>query len=391
MTAPLDDRLLEHATDRQGEHLRAVAEHGSLRAAARALGVHHSALVRSLAAVRAKAAMHGYSPDHDLVHPAAPGFKSKGHSTLYDSRTGEPILQWHKTTADQEHQRRLFDAAVNAACETLPRLEPVSAPKHTNADLANLYVITDYHLDMLAWHREGGADWDTKIAEELLKGAFSHMIASCPDADEAIIYQGGDFLHADGQEAVTPTSGHNLDRDTRFEKSVQVAIRSLRAVVDMALRKHARVRFIPAEGNHDIASSVWMRQLFSALYENEPRVNVETSPLPYYAHRFGSTMLAFHHGHLRKMDNLAGIFAAQFPEMWGQTTYRYAHCGHWHHNKVVEANGMIVVQHPTLAAKDAYAARGAYFAERAAHAATYHREFGQVAQITVRPEMLGAA
>jgi hypothetical protein len=46
------------------------------------------------------------------------------------------------------------------------------------------------------------------------------------------------------------------------------------------------------------------------------------------------------------------------------------------------------VQHPTLAARDAYAARGGWMAERQVSAITYHEQFGQVSKITVIPEML---
>lgn len=49
---------------------------------------------------------------------------------------------------------------------------------------------------------------------------------------------------------------------------------------------------------------------------------------------------------------------------------------------------MIVTQHPTLAARDAYAARGGWFAERAATAIAYHDIFGQVGTVTITPEMV---
>jgi hypothetical protein len=49
---------------------------------------------------------------------------------------------------------------------------------------------------------------------------------------------------------------------------------------------------------------------------------------------------------------------------------------------------MTVVQHPTLAARDAYASRGGWLAERQVSAVTYHKDYGQVAKITITPEML---
>jgi hypothetical protein len=186
-------------------------------------------------------------------------------------------------------------------------------------------------------------------------------------------------------------TGHNLlDADGRFEKVVQTAIRVLRQVITMALEKHPKVRVIMAEGNHDIASSVWLRQMFAALYENEPRVTVDDSPLPYYAIEWGKTLLAFHHGHLKKNDQLPLMFATQFAEAWGRTTKRYCHTGHRHHLEEKEHSGMIVFQHPTLAARDAYAARGGWHAMRSATAVTYHRSYGEVGRSTASPDMLAA-
>lgn len=201
----------------------------------------------------------------------------------------------------------------------------------------------------------------------------------------------GDFLHSDGISPVTPTSGHVLDADGRFSKVVQVAVRILRRMVDLALMRHEKVLVLMAEGNHDISSSIWLRAMFAALYEREPRVEVIDSPLPYYAYQHGKTMLAWHHGHLRKNDQLPLLFAAQFPKLWGATTKRYVHTGHRHHVEEREHSGMTVIQHPTLTARDAYAARGGWIAERQATAITYHAEYGQVARNTVVPEMLAAA
>jgi hypothetical protein len=156
----------------------------------------------------------------------------------------------------------------------------------------------------------------------------------------------------------------------------------------MALAKHEKVVVLMAEGNHDISSSIWLRVMFKALFENEPRVSVIDSPLPYYVYQHGKTMLAFHHGHLHKNDRLPILFASEFPKVWGETTKRYAHCGHRHHVEEKEHSGITVIQHATLAARDAYAARGGWIAERQVSAITYHAEYGQVGRVTVTPEMV---
>lgn len=47
---------------------------------------------------------------------------------------------------------------------------------------------------------------------------------------------------------------------------------------------------------------------------------------------------------------------------------------------------MTVVQPPTLASPDGYAARGGWIAARKASAITYHAEFGEYSKVTVYPE-----
>lgn len=379
--------LHQFATVRELEYLDAVEKHGSNQKAAKALGVSRRTVDRSMLALKARAASKGYAPDHDMTKTCPVGFSVKGVSTYYDEE-GKPRGQWVKTSVDQRARDEAMREAFEAMAEELPRIPPVKAPGATSADLATVYTLTDSHVGALCWHQEGGADWDLRIAESTLTGCFQQMVDASPPARLGVVAQLGDFLHQDGMNAVTPTSGHLLDADGRFSKVVSVAVRVLRRVVDMALRKHERVVVLLAEGNHDLASSIWLRAMFSALYENEPRVEVIDSPLPYYVVQHGQVMLGWHHGHLKKNEGLPLLFAAQFPKVWGETVKRYVHCGHRHHAEEKEHSGMKVIQHPTLAARDAYAARGGWLAEREASAITYHREFGQVGRVTVTPEML---
>lgn len=386
----IDPELKRWATDRQAEYIDAINEHGSGTKAAKALGVVKSAINTSMQSVRKKAAAQGYSPDNNMIHAAPDPFIVKGVSTLY-GEDGQVKAQWVKSTIDLEQFEAVKQAALEALSQDIPRLPPIDPPKDCLTALCNLYTMTDTHIGALAWHKEGGADWDLKIAERILMGCFERMVSSAPPAQSCIINQLGDFLHSDGLLAVTPTSGHILDQDGRFSKLVAAAIRVLRRLVDLALLKHETVHIIMAEGNHDMASSVWLRHMFKAIYENEPRVTVNDSEIPYYVEQHGTVMLAFHHGHMKKMDGLPLMFAAQFPLIWGATTKRYCHTGHRHHVEEKEHSGMKVIQHPTLAARDAYAARGGWLSEREATAITYHKEFGQVARVTVTPEMMETA
>jgi hypothetical protein len=172
---------------------------------------------------------------------------------------------------------------------------------------------------------------------------------------------------------------------------VDVAIRLIRSLVAKALARHDHVILLIAEGNHDIVSSLWLRKMFAVLYAEEPRVTVHESEVPYYAIQWGVQMLGFHHGHMKKNDDLPALFAHQFRKMWGACTKVAIHCGHRHHRESKEHTGAEVIQHPTMAARDAFASRGGWWSERRMTAITYHDHFGEVGTNTITPEMLEAA
>lgn len=350
-------------------------------------GVAASTVSNALKHVRSKAIRAGYAPEADMTNPVPSPFYVKGVSTLRDAE-GNVVMQWQKTAIDQKQVEEAIREAIAAMSEEIPRVKPIKAPKGSNTDLCNVYTLTDCHIGMMAWHKEGGKDWDLSIAEKTIVGCFSEMIASSQNASECVIAQLGDFLHYDGLLAVTPTSGHILDSDGRFSKMVQIAIRVLRNVVDMALAKHDKVILLLAEGNHDMASSVWLRCMFKALYEKEPRITVIDSESPYYAHRFGKTAMFWHHSHMKRLHQLPLTMAAEFPAIWGETEYRFCHTGDKHHTEEKEHSGVIVIQHPTLAARDAYSSRHGWHSLNRAMSITYHREYGEVARHYVCPEML---
>src|SRR5688572_16809390 len=102
MGAP-DERLRPFATGTQWEYLVAVAEHGSNRAAAEALGMNESTLRRSLKSLERKAARNGIAPEHDMTRPVPDGYFVKGVSTYYD-KDGNAAGQWVKSSIDHERQ-----------------------------------------------------------------------------------------------------------------------------------------------------------------------------------------------------------------------------------------------------------------------------------------------
>lgn len=361
-------------TDRQRQAVEAYERLKSYKKAAQELKINDSTLVVHINKVKRRAVLQGWSPDHGMVHTVPEPHIVKGLSTLYDSASGEPIIQWVKTSVEHEKLIAMMREVVDELKQDVTPIQPIKLLyKDHQADLLNLYTLSDAHIGMLAWNEDGGADWDLKIAEKTIMDAFGHLIACSPNAKHAFFAQLGDGLHSDGMKALTPGHGHILDQDGRYPKVVRTAIRIFRNVVAMLLQKHKEVTVLMAQGNHDEASSVWLQEMFSVVFEKNKRVNVIVSPKPYYAFEHGDVMLGFHHGHKKNPAELSDVFTAEFRPMYGRTKRTYIHSGHFHSAKVIETRSAHIQQHGTLAARDAHASHNAYKSERSIASTTYHK------------------
>lgn len=277
----IDANLYRYCTPRQKEVLEAIEQFGSARAASTALGMAIGGASETYICVKKKAAKAGYSPEHDFTRPVPDGFVAKGVSTYYN-KEGKPSGQWVKASLTHQALLDAMQEAVDGFKGNIDQASPIVAPTASDEHLCNLYTFTDYHLGMLAWHKEGGSDWNISIAERTIIAALQQMIEQSPKAHTAVINIQGDFLHTDGKTPVTPASKHVLDADSRFPKIRKSAIRVIRSMVAMSLLRHQDVHLVIAEGNHDEESAGWLADLFSVHYEEEPRVNVNDSVLPFY-------------------------------------------------------------------------------------------------------------
>lgn len=362
------------------------------RGAAKLLGCNPTSLQKRVQRMRNA----GIALPTATVYPIMPeGQKLRGVSSLQkvkDPVTGETVMQWVKTREDAAQTEAAVRAALEALKSEVPRHEPGRAPVPVAGDirLCSVLTITDYHIGMYSWGEETGEDWDMQIAEDLIVGWFRLALAQSPSAHLGILAQLGDFLHYDSLEAVTPRSGHQLDADSRAQRMIRIGIRVLRRCIAMMLDKYVEVHVIMAEGNHDPISSAWLRETFKLYYENEPRVTIDVRPDPYYAMQWGQTGLFWHHGHLKKVEQLDRVFARKFRDIFGSCTRCYGHVGHLHHRVAVETALMEIEQHPTLAAADAYASRNGFLSSRSAAVITYDKDFGEVARVRINPEMVKA-
>jgi predicted phosphodiesterase len=341
------------------EIIAALREHGSNRKAAKALGLHLRTIERRRAALTAK----GFSPEHGLDSPLPDGLRLKGISTLTRNNRGEP--QWVKADRDADAMRAAMMAAVEAMAEPLRGLaKPVKAPARALESSLSSYIIGDHHFGMYAWAAEAGEDYDTAIAESLLRSAIDRLVAGAPASETAYLVDLGDLLHIDSRSNSTPESGNPLDVDSRYGRVTRVAVDALRYAIRRLLERHRKVKVFIVPGNHDRDSAGWISYVLDAYHHNEPRIEIERSPSKFYYQRFGKVLIGMTHGDKLKIGDLPSIMAADRPEDWGATRHRYWWTGHIHHTRHQEYRGCFVEAFNTLAASDAWHHASGYRSQR---------------------------
>lgn len=310
------------------------------------------------------------------------GHSLKGVSAYLDGN-GNVVGQWVKTKADGSP---ILLEAIKATLEAYEPAQLLPPPASTNADLMTVYPIADLHLGLFSWAKETGADYDLKIAADLLTSSMNNLVSRSANSQTSIVLDLGDYFHSDNSRNQTARSGNPLDVDTRYAKVVQVGFELAITSIELALQKHEFVEYRKLPGNHDDETSLMLSVAVAAHFRNEERVKVDATPSRFFMRQFGKCMIAATHGDMLKMGDLAGFVAAHWPKEWGETVYRYGYTGHIHNEKALAVNtlrGMRAESFNTIAAKDAWHASMGYQAPRNMVSITLDANLGETSRLTV--------
>ena len=361
--------------------VEAYEKHGfNQNATARSLGIARSTLQVRLSLATAKGIGSTLSQ-----RPLPEGSALQGTTTLYDA-AGSPRLQWVKARVETVEQTI---AGIKGAFADWD-LAKKPTPKHpqNSSNGITLYPIADLHFGMYAWKEETGDDYDTDIAQHSLLDNLSTLVGRSPKTETAIILNLGDFFHSDNDEQKTRHSGVKLDVDTRYARVLREGVQLMLDATALAKKRHRYVMVKNIPGNHDPYGSLALTTAMAAYFADDPDVIVDTEAAPIWTHLYHQTLLVAMHGDMAKPQELPGIAAARWPELWGEAKWRYGYTGHIHQRRVLKADafergGMEVEVLRTIAPKDAWSTQMGHTARRSLVSITHSGTYGEVSRQTV--------
>jgi len=304
-------------------------------------------------------------------YPVPSGHIVQGWSELVKADDDDPlgrIVYWVKSNKKLTDQLDECRVAAEAMAVDLPKMSPVKYRGNVkNESQFAVMPIGDPHIGLRTWSKEVGVDWDVPIALRVYEKVFRRLFERTPDTKECIVFNSGDFFHADNMRGETERSGHKLDLDGRPGYWMDAGMGLMKLLLVMALQKYEKVHFVNAPGNHDDILGLALGVFVKHVFENEPRMTCQLGNNAFQYVERGKVALGFAHGHTCRLNALPGKMADDQHGMWGRTTHRHWITGHVHHNQWLqfkEHPGCTVESVGIIPPRDAYAYGGGYGAKR---------------------------
>tara|TARA_R100000234_G_scaffold36981_1_gene21963 strand:- start:3057 stop:4340 length:1284 start_codon:yes stop_codon:yes gene_type:complete len=247
--------------------------------------------------------------------------------------------------------------------EDLRNLSPSVTKKQRNRpeDRNDLHLLEisafDLHLGKIGIK---GDEYSLKIAEKRLLNAIEHLLYRAKGfyIDKILFIVGQDLLNSDGDWPIPATTRGTPQFNSDYHIDMYRCARKLMIKAIDILSEVADVHVMVIPGNHDRESVMHLGDTLELYYENNKNVKVDNSDCLMKALPYGNNLIISDHGDGPKTNDLPGIIAQRFKNLWSNTVYVEVHRGHYHTNKAMklqaieELNGITVRNLSSMSATD---------------------------------------
>ncbi len=170
----------------------------------------------------------------------------------------------------------------------------------------------------------------------------------------------GDILNIDNTNETTIKGTQLKNEGTAYEMYIKA-----RELTDFIVYSFSKfeVHVISVIGNHAGLIELALFDALKGSWRNNPHITFDVGPELRKAYLYGNTLVGLTHGNMPK-KNLFGWLASDFAELWGKSTSREMHYGHFHSEDVVFDAGVTNRRLPTTKGTDEFENAMGYIGDR---------------------------
>lgn len=223
-----------------------------------------------------------------------------------------------------------------------PYVNKIPKVKHKTGHALEVAPL-DAHFGKLAWEIETGyRNYDLNIASEDYEYSIDDILSWANYFKPEKIYYivGQDLFHIDNIQGRTTKGEHDLDVDGRmpkiYEKVYEIITKSV-----YKCRAMAPVEIIWIPGNHDFLASMFLTYHLHEHFKDDKYVCTDIwtkdGKKSRKARLWGNLLIGWTH-EIKTTAQVKWVneLAQAFPKLWGQSTFREWHYGHFHNKQTTK-------------------------------------------------------
>jgi hypothetical protein len=242
----------------------------------------------------------------------------------------------------------------------------------------------DVHINKLCSAFETGEEYNSQIAVQRVKDAVASIIKKSEgfNIDKIILIVGNDILNADNAKNTT-TKGTNQDVHLKWFDAFLMAKQLYIDIIE-TLVCIADLEIVYNVSNHDEMSGFFLMDSLYSWYNEHKNISFNRSP----AHRkytiYGKNLIGTSHGDGAKQTDLPLLMCHEASEFWHECKHRYWFTHHVHHKSSKDIMSVQIESLRSPSPADSWHHKSGYqHSPLAIEGFLFHKEFGQVARLTV--------
>ena len=266
---------------------------------------------------------------------------------------------WLKKIKPQLNLKKIKEELIEDLRNLSPKVSKIKRKRPDDRKDLHLLEISafDLHLGKIGIK---GDEYNLKIAENRLLSAIDHLLYRAQGyyIDKILFIVGHDLLNSDGDWPIPSTTKGTPQFNSNYHIDIYRHARKLMIKAIDTLSEIADVHVMVIPGNHDRESVMHLGDTLQLYYENNKNVKVDNNDCLMKALPYGNNLIISDHGDGPKTNDLPGIIAQRFKNLWSDTVYVEVHRGHYHTNKAMklqaieELNGITVRNLSSMSATD---------------------------------------